>query len=512
MKKWLQEFLKWFEPESGAARTAPTKKSAQPSGLNATLPASTLGAPRGAPSAGPSAPASAAPLTEPTAATSRVVRRRPRTMKVYVGLDFGTSVSKVMFNAGGAGIRPLELPGASNGHPKFFVPSLVCVANGDRLLVGSDAHAHLSDNTSARALSRFKMLVAGMVDSRFLDERAYSRYQQCSKDWFGSADHLHPDVTAAVFIADTMRLVRKSLEEKQLADELDIEFNTCVPIDQVEHEGVKRAFDRVAAIAQRLYETTPSDQAPSLSWLDQAGALRTSVSCDQNESTRLFVFPEAVASFATYKESLSRQEGIHALIDIGAGTTDVSIIYLALPKTKTAGTQCWSARSVPMGMGMIEDAIFDALGEANLDQETLQTLLRSGKLDSLLTSGLQRIWDATESTWSEAYGHYPGQGRWSARRVRVFLAGGGAEFRPAQQVFSRSWKWKNSWGPYPVEVLPTPDDFAGGQSLPFHRLSVAYGLCRPGPDLDVGILPTLAGYYPRPPASYREEDPFDGPT
>jgi hypothetical protein len=439
-------------------------------------------------------------------------------MTVNVGLDFGTSVSKVMFNPGGAGIEPLDLQASPSGGPGFFVPSLITVAGGNTLLVGPDAQDHLQQEPDARGLTRFKMLVAGMADPKFLDAKAWKRYQKSVEGWFGSADALHPEVAASVFIADTMRRVRRSLEQRNLADELNIVFNTCVPIDQAEHLDVKTAFDRVAAVAQRLYEFFPLDHAPSMAWIDHAAALRETVKYEQNDATRLFVFPEAVASFATYKESLSRQEGIHALIDIGAGTTDVSILYLAIPKGTTAGTECWSARSVPMGMGMIEDDVLSALGgdgTPTVDQTELYALLRSGQHESrdvrpVLSRGLERIWNATLSTWAEAYRHYKGQERWSAKNVRIFLAGGGADVHQVRQTFCRSWQ--KGWGPYPTETLPTPDDLAGVSGLPFHRLSVAYGLSRPGPDLDVGILPSLARYYDRAPVSYRVDDPFDGPT
>lgn len=497
MQKWLQEFLRWFRPDSVASPKASTTGTAR----------------KAAPEVDQRAPVIAAP-----AAARRAARRRPATMTVNVGLDFGTSVSKVMFSAGGSGIEPLDLQSGASGNPGFFVPSLITVAGGKRLLVGAAAQDHLQQEPDAGGLTRFKMLVAGVADPKFLDAQAWKRYRKSVRGWFGSADAVHPEVAASVFIADTMRRVRLSLEQRNLADELNIVFNTCVPIDQAEHRDVKNAFDRVAAVAQRLYEHFPLDHTPSMAWIDQAAALRETVRYEQDDATRLFVFPEAVASFATYKESLSRQEGIHALIDIGAGTTDVSILYLAIPKGTTAGTECWSARSVPMGMGMIEDDVLNELdgdGTPTVDQTELYALLRSGQHESrdvrpVLSRGLERIWNATLSTWAEAYRHYKGQERWSAKNVRIFLAGGGADVHQVRQTFSRSWQ--RGWGPYPTETLPTPDDLAGVPGLPFHRLSVAYGLSRPGPDLDVGILPSLARYYDRAPVSYRVDDPFDGPT
>lgn len=512
MKKWLQEFLKWFRPEPDAAHKEPFTLPAQ-----ASPPKSVSAAPSPATKertmpAGPSVPISTAPGTVPAAEPSRVARRRPRTMKVHVGLDFGTSMSKIMVNPGGAGIQPLDVHDGSPGTPGFMVPTLIGAASGGRLLVGAEAQAHVEHDPTAFPLARFKMLVAGLVHSPFLDSRSWTTYQTRAARLFGSADIVHPETAAAVFIADTMRRVRYALEQRRLADEIDVVFNTCVPIDQAEHQGVKAAFDRVAAVAQRLYESFPIDIAPSMDWISEAGTLREAVRVEQGDATRLFVFPEAVASFATYKDSLSVREGNHALIDIGAGTTDVTILYVAKTNRHAPGTTWWAARSVPMGMGMIEDAVQDAMGSATVDQVTLHSALRSGKLDSLISQGLHRIWEETKFAWADAYDRYPGPERWSADFLRIFLAGGGADVPPARRVFSQTWLRRKEGERYPVEILPSPEDFAGLQGLPFHRLSVAYGLCRPGPALDAGVLPSLAPRIARVPASYRVEDPFDGPT
>ena len=43
---------------------------------------------------------------------------------------------------------------------------------------------------------------------------------------------------------------------------------------------------------------------------------------------RVFAVPEAVAQVACYFSSLQRESGLHAIIDIGSGTTDVSIFNL----------------------------------------------------------------------------------------------------------------------------------------------------------------------------------------
>jgi hypothetical protein len=66
-----------------------------------------------------------------------------------------------------------------------------------------------------------------------------------------------------------------------------------------------------------------------------------------------------------------------------------------------------------------------------------------------------------------------------------------------EEVFAESWMngpGLNNWGPYPTAALPRPDNFDDdGGRIPFHRMSVAYGLAHPIPEwgIDAGgyVLP-----------------------
>lgn len=462
--------------------------------------------------------AAEAPLGAPD-----IQRRRIPRATVQVGIDFGTSTTKVLYRVLGQRTQAIRAPLLASGHnasPAFFVPSLLAIGADGSLWAGSQADAHLRDKPWDSGLSRFKMLVAGCANPAFLDDVAWNRYRAHVVAALGDDQALSPEIAASVFLAHVMRETRQRLQVEVEADELDLLFNICVPIDQAEHADVHRAFQRVIACAQWLYDTRTKSERPSLQWVDSANEHFASLKYDAaDDRTRVFLIPEAVASFATYQSSLSHREGIHALIDIGAGTTDVSIAYLAVPRHDVPRAQWWSARSVPHGMGRIEDEIARTITGHSSDRvctrkDLFAALEVNGEapawMPSIVAEQMQRLWELTESAWREGYGHYPGQSRWSKGKVNVFLAGGGAQLSLAKAVFSQSWMKK--WGPYPTSTLPAPDGKLEYAGVPFSRLSVAFGLCKTLPELGDIVLPSAAHFHGRSESITRPSDGFDGPT
>jgi len=68
----------------------------------------------------------------------------------------------------------------------------------------------------------------------------------------------------------------------------------------------------------------------------------------------LFGVPEAVAEIASYLVSLQVKNGLHAVIDFGAGTTDFSIFNLENVRTRAEEKFWYAARNLPRGAQRIE--------------------------------------------------------------------------------------------------------------------------------------------------------------
>lgn len=107
---------------------------------------------------------------------------------------------------------------------------------------------------------------------------------------------------------------------------------------------------------------------------------------------------------------------------------------------------------------------------------------------TLVEDELTRMWNGTAKAWSEAYGHDARESAWTRAAVTVLLTGGGAQIPAARKVFAQSWM--TNWGPYPCQIVPTPETFDPRPAAPFHRLSVAFGLATPLPELGTHVLPS----------------------
>lgn len=460
---------------------------------------------------------------------SALRRRRPEVVRVTAGLDFGTSVTKVLYRvAARAGIETLRLPKRARGVVRgSLVPSQAALAEDGRLLLGSEASDWATGRDRSATVDRFKMLVAGCADPRYLDDASYARFRNHFSPHFKNGVEVGPEALAAAYLGTVMGEAREIIQVEVDADRVDVAFNSCVPIDQAESPAVMAAFGRVAAVSDHLARSGEWRRHGESEYLLRAAELLKTLTYSLTaDETRLFLVPEAIASFQSYQQSLSRTEGLHALIDIGAGTTDISIAYLAIPRHSAASSAWYAAKSVPLAGGYVEDQIAAAVHERQGHEPSLEELAQAiaqlgphaSTARIVSRQALETIWNRTASTWAGAYRLYPGESRWK-RTVTVFMCGGGAYFPTSFDVFKESWQ--RGWGPYSVRLLPAPPDFTNDNDVGFERLSVAYGLCTPvgellGPD-GQWHLPGKTPVVPKPPLQVHpaiddDESQPDGPT
>jgi len=286
---------------------------------------------------------------------------------------------------------------------------------------------------------------------------------------------------------------------------LDLAFNICMPIDHIENNQVKPIFEKIFAWAEAIEVKWPRNGKTS-DLFELSGLTENSASYG-HPGARVFAVPEAVAEIASYIFSLERTEGLHAVIDFGAGTTDVSIFNLT-----NVFNQQWmfwfNARNIPWGMVQIERLLvqqmvsYIGIGRI-LTGHTLSDLIISLKEESpsLDENPIESIRDQVKEkfeefassqvyklTWGKAYGRLTNQELW--RNVKIFVGGGGCKAPFIDQIFSIPWCYPNVQEAYPIKQLPEPrnyDSLAG--KAPFYRMAVAYGLAIPAPQLSNYDLP-----------------------
>jgi len=443
--------------------------------------------------------------------------RPRRKVTIQVGLDFGTSYTKIVYLPliGRRMFRPVIFDHGLEICPRFCLPSVAAIDAKGGLLLGIEAARYLADKPWNSGLRLFKVLVAGKHDRKFRSDYTEELFYGYVGQKLGDYNALSPEQITAIYLAYAMnrsRQVIQGISEYRDCD-IDLIFNVCVPIDYIQNNRVWPVFQHIIAWAEAI-EREWTRQGESFDPLEFSGHIEGEVSYGEKSpgsflredpDARVFAVPESVAEVASYLVSMQRQEGIHAIIDFGAGTTDVSIFNLV----GDAKSYWYSAGNIPRGTTNIEKIIADYLKENNPDLctseaviEILQQLAPKGPrsqrskqslqpLMHKIRSELEDLWSSTHSIWGKAYNHCREESSWCD--VQMFACGGGANLPYVDKVFSLPWwsKLREERGiNYPVKNLPEPDDYdsANGKA-PFYRMAVAYGLAQTVPELGEFVLP-----------------------
>jgi hypothetical protein len=366
---------------------------------------------------------------------------------------------------------------------------------------------------------RFKMIVAGNADDKFRDSFTEENFYNYRKS-HGYDETLTPERITAIYLAYVMYLANRSISgmSEFSSSALEFDFNICMPIDHVENANVKTAFGRIFKWAEAIYKI----------WLIRNGSLNPIETSREFENSlgsfdesRVFAVPEAVAEVASYLVSLRRKEGIHAIIDFGAGTTDVSVFNYMNPFGE--GKSTWySARNIPLGTIEIEKKLTQhgnindhgsqrRCSDVYRQLEGLKEYCESNNICEIachIRDTLTAIRKSEDyfSAWSTAYRHLRKQTAFDGENVQLFVTGGGVNMPYIAHIFGEPFLPQLN-GPYKVEVLPPPDDFDPGFThAPFERVAVAYGLSIPIPALEEYVLPSQAPDHTPPFLPVRQRD------
>ena len=445
-------------------------------------------------------------------------------VKATVGIDFGTRNTKLAYSVFGERyVEPIifehGLPSAY--YPDYCLPSVADFDDRGRLLLGVDAARRLADESYDAGVRHIKMMLAGAYADEFRDEDDWNRYQQqFRKRWVGKKV-LRPDILTAMYLFYAMQQARAVLTKKYPPQqhELELEFRIGMPIHHLKMHEVRPAFEKVIAVTQKLDEEygirkvecaagflQETVQRPFgreshakcelVSWekmIEFAESLWPSAEYDEKaDHTRAFFVPETMAQIASYRFSPARKSGIHVMVDVGAGTTDVCVLNLRNVKTKWEVLDCYAWRNIPGAASQIERVVaryLHAAGEKPTPAAVLQSIIhikRGSRLGRSVKKEVCQLWHQAEPVYREGYEYGLRAERmtmddWCGDSVLVLLGGGGALIPFVHEQFREAPICAQSgleWGPYSVDNIPTPERHYPPESAapPFGRMAVAYGL------------------------------------
>jgi hypothetical protein len=244
-------------------------------------------------------------------AASSTPRRQSERARVIVGCDYGTHSTKVLYRRRGEDrIRLAQLGVPCAGYPECATPSVIRVKD-DRLTFGRQA-------------------VAGRGGERFASLKVHLLRGNTA----GTADlPKAATILNAVYLAWVFTKVRSIVEKE--CPSADITFQVATPVDYAGYVGESDIKRRFQAVTQAAWKAA-FDPA-----VRNKLSLRTGVSFEQacdvvqglleelllpESESRCQILPETVAPIVALALDPEMQPGIYLMVDMGAGTTEISVV------------------------------------------------------------------------------------------------------------------------------------------------------------------------------------------
>ncbi len=418
-----------------------------------------------------------------------------RECELIVGLDFGTSASKVVVQApelAGGQAYAVEFGEVAHSSMAYLLPT--------RLWVTSNGTCSLARGSDARLVNDIK-----------LELLAHDEHLNSSRG--PTRQRLHPNAAAVAYLALLLRHTRKwFLETKRDVighfRSLNWSVNLGVPSPCIEDNEENRRFRLVGKAAWMLsvledhitvekaeHELRYLVEAPEYWERDDDG-----LACDFD------IIPEIAAGAVGYALSDLRREGVHLMVDVGASTIDVCSFLLH--QAHECGGDRYSLLTADV----------QQLGTIRLHHERIRAIQRShekqaqdlrDKHDPLVPisediepyllshdqivsevqvaeeelrkrcrSMLRRV--VTDLKTRRA----PNEKIWRGR-LPILLIGGGSKLPFFASLVEELGEWVKSYGGNEGAVVvsvPMPDTLKS-KTAEHHRLAVAWGLSHRAPDV-----------------------------
>jgi hypothetical protein len=409
---------------------------------------------------------------------SQWITRSKEKLYIQVGVDFGTSNTKVAYKIIGKNKEVIPIIFDESLKDGFCYPSVGAFTKDNELVFGYEANELLDNEELSSGLRRFKMLVAGRYDKRFLEAKTARNYKNYLKRFNRDFYQTHPEELSVVFLSNVFKKTANYLKNVFKNNEIDIRYNVCLPIDQYQESKLLLPFQKILTVAYQLSKKNLSNDEA----MEYAKRELKSVVYNINSSdNRVFVIPEAVAEISPYINSVKAEDGVVVLIDFGSGTTDISIFEIINLRKSSVKWIWYNALNISQGMHKLEETIIKhnpnyLLSEINHKLNNVDYF--NEEECNEINDFLQNLWTITaEKGWRPIF-KKKNYDFWKRHVIKIFICGGGSQSPLIKDIFQKSGfksvQSKTMDINYPIKILPSSDNY--NSSIPFHRICVAFGL------------------------------------
>lgn len=393
----------------------------------------------------------------PTETIQATVPTRTPPTSVVIGLDFGTSGTKVAVQwhrTKGRPVRVFDFGTDQAGFSRFSYPSTIAL-EGSRFLFGIDAEER-HEGRVFRSLKR--TLIYAQGDARpGTPSGAPPRPQDLDA---------HPHFLVAAYLGAVLRRVRGLVAQEYDAD-TEFFYNLDIPVSQLDGGRVQRGYQTVldAAVDFAESDELPEDDYPSLwdRWVEVMG--RESTGAADPEHKWWALIPESSAivkgAEAALASILPGSRRYAAIVDIGAGTTDMGWFKWNASDEEDR-LYFFSARTCLVGCDDVDDRLLDILAVPINERIKLFSRVREAKpelsvdrsvdigdgyrslcpddLDQAVDKVAGRSFEKYRDSFGQAYKKEKNTDRW--QDIRVVLVGGGSQLEGFRRKFKMHPRWQ----------------------------------------------------------------------
>lgn len=377
----------------------------------------------------------------------RVVSTKPR---VTIGVDFGTYSTKVLVHWGDEELdkaKLVRLAEPTQGYPSFVLPSDVRISGG-RLYFGREAWSRETGDI-------YHGLKINLINCAAPLEVTGGNRQ---------ASQVPPEALVTAYFSWVLGLIRNQLDQTFGDRAYRPYFNFAAPMNHIEDEKRKQRYLRVVTVAWNsvFREGNPlAHQGSDAGVLDAIDLQLKAVAVPGIQERFFEVLPENLAPLVSLAQQPKMKRGMYLVVDMGAGTTELSINKFDSGKKGTPILTYWD-KSVLLGARCYVNP--------NDVNPTIEKLLK----ESIYTWG--KGFDKVKGNFGETQ-------EW--RNLNILLAGGGTQHPGVRPAFLRNAgqifiPWAGD-GKAEVETYqPEGIDYSGIDRDYFRRhsflLAVAHGL------------------------------------
>lgn len=448
----------------------------------------------------------AAPTELPTVQVGEHPSTRPRRIErtVVVGIDFGTSTTKVIWqDLSDNHFEVIRWRASQEGPSAFLLSSTILLRNGS-------IHFGISETEACEGdlwLNSIKLCVlCRRRPSICRCGNAKARHGViCLPGW---TERIPASSFACLLLAHVFHEVEGRLLKRFPEDDLVLVWNVGCPMDHLDVGDLRSEWERMTGAAMELRGQVSS--TANMSMLSEATRLVKSLTIPAPGERNYFIQPEGLAAVKAFLESPHAESKTYAIVDVGAGTTEVSFFFngKAMKEPGQPFRPCYLADST------------DAVGGVKIDQELAQawgcSIEEARKRKEGAPSSIPKVQSIEQicMQYRRTCGEIMKENKLTSphdKRFDLFVIGGGGRLRPLQTALQHIVLPGGFVRERSLKLKP-PRTLRDGASLQDHFdfLSIACGLASsldweyyPPKDVDsipppaIKPKPDLDEYYPK---------------